>query len=123
MMKIYPGVVQAAQECNVPIVPIGIEQRGKHFILNVGHEFSVANLDEKTAVQLVRDTLATLKWEIWDTLSIEKRRNIPEKYYESFLNERISECAGFTMELIQGRMYKDKKDREIEQIKKDLSKI
>lgn len=64
MMKIYPGVVQAAQECNVRIVPIGIEQRGKHFILNVGHEFSVANFDESTAVQLVRDRLATLKWEI-----------------------------------------------------------
>lgn len=123
MMKIYPGVVQAAQECNVPIVPIGIEQREKHFILNVGHEFSVANLDEKTAVQLVRDTLATLKWEIWETIPKEKRKNIPENYYKEFLNKRISECAGFSVELVQGRMYKDKKDREIEQIKKDLNQI
>ena len=31
MMKIYPGVVKAAQQCDVSIVPIGIEQRGKHF--------------------------------------------------------------------------------------------
>jgi len=39
------------------------------------------------------------------------------------LNKRISECAGFTMELVQGRMYKDRKDREIEQLKKDLSNL
>ena len=123
MMKIYPGVVQAAQECNVPIVPIGIEQREKHFILNVGKEFSVADMDEPAAVQLVRDILATLKWEIWETFPKEKRKNIPENYYKEFLNKRISECAGFSVELVQGRMYKDKKDREIEQIKKDLSQI
>lgn len=123
MMKIYPGVVQAAQECDVAIVPIGIEQRGKRFVLNVGKEFSVTDMDETTAVQLVRDTLATLKWEIWETLPKEKRKDIPKNYYENFLNDRISECAGFTLELIQGRMYKDKKDREIAEIKKDLSRI
>ena len=89
----------------------------------LGKEFSVTDMDETTAVQLVRDTLATLKWEIWETLPKEKRKDIPIDYYEKFLNDRISECAGFTVELVQGRMYKDKKDREIEQIKKDLSKI
>lgn len=120
MMKIYPGVVKAAQQCDVSIVPIGIEQGGKHFLLNVGKEFSVLNMDESVAVQLVRDTLATLKWEIWETLPKEKRKDIPNDYYEKFLNDRISECAGFTLELIQGRMYKDKKDREIAEIKKDL---
>lgn len=31
MMKIFPGAVQAAKECNIPIIPIAIEQRGKHF--------------------------------------------------------------------------------------------
>lgn len=123
MMKIYPGVVQAAQECDVPIIPIAIEQQEKHFMLNVGKEFSVVGMDEDMAVQLVRDALATLKWEIWETFPIEKRKDIPEGYYKSFLNKRVSECAGFTVELIQGRMYKDKKDREIEQIKKDLSRI
>lgn len=123
MMKIYPGVVQASKECNVPIVPIAIEQREKHFILNVGKEFSVVDMEETAAVQLVRDTLATLKWEIWETFPREKRENIPKNYYEIFLNKRISECAGFTMELVQGRMYKDRKDREIEQLKKDLSNL
>lgn len=123
MMKIFPGVVQAAQQCNVPIIPVAIEQRGKHFVLNIGEEFTVDNMDETDAVQLVRDTMATLKWEIWEALPKEKRKDIPDGYYEKFLQKRVSECAGFTVELVQGRMYKDKKDREIEEIRKDLSNI
>lgn len=123
MMKIYPGVVMAAQQCNVTIVPIAIEQRGKHFVLNVGEEFSVEDIEENDAVQLVRDTLATLKWEIWETFPREKRKDIPDGYYENFLKERVSECAGFTVELVQGRTYKDKADREIEEIKKDLGRL
>ena len=51
------------------------------------------------------------------------KRKYTEKLLWDFLNKRISECAGFTMELVQGRMYKDRKDREIEQLKKDLSNL
>ena len=38
-------------------------------------------MEETAAVQLVRDTLATLKWEIWETFP---RENIPKNYYEIF---------------------------------------
>ena len=64
MMKIFPGAVQAAKECNVPIIPIAIEQRGKHFLLNVGDELDFTDTEEGVAVQILCDTLATLKWEI-----------------------------------------------------------
>ena len=69
MMKLFPGAVQAAKECNVPIVPIAIEQRGKHFLLNVGKEMSFADIEENVALQTLRDTLASLKWGIWEHLT------------------------------------------------------
>lgn len=123
MMKIFPGAVQAAKECNVPIVPIAIEQRDKHFLLNVGEEMNFADMEEHAAVQKLRDTLATLKWEIWETFSREKRADIPHGYYEAFVQERLAECAGFTKELVEGRMFRDKTDREIMAIEKDLENI
>lgn len=123
MMKIFPGAVQAAQACNVPIVPIGIEQKGKHFVLNIGKEFHVQGMEEAQAVQLLRDTLATLKWEIWEHLPQEKRTNISDDYYEKFVQERLAECAGFTKELVEGRMFRDKTDREIATIKRDLTRL
>ena len=123
LMKIFPGAVQAAKECNVPIVPIAIEQRGKHFLLNVGDALDFADAEEGVAVQILRDTLATLKWEIWEYLPREKRTEIPEGYHEKFVRERLAECAGFTKELVEGRMFRDKTDREILAIKRDLERV
>lgn len=123
MMKIFPGAVQAAKECNVSIVPIAIEQRGKHFLINVGDEMDFADTEEGLAVQMLRDTLATLKWEIWEYLPKEKRSDIPIDYHEKFVEERLTECAGFTKELVEGRMFRDKTDREILAIKRDLERL
>ena len=120
MMKIFPGAVQAAKECNVPIIPIAIEQQGKHFLLNVGEELDFVDTEEGVAVQLLRDTLASLKWEIWEHLPREKRADIPDGFHEKFVQERLAECAGFTKELVEGRMFRDKTDREIAEIEKDL---
>lgn len=123
LMKIFPGAVQAAKECNVPIIPIAIEQRGKHFLLNVGNELDFADAEEGVAVQTLRDTLATLKWEIWEHLPREKRTEISDDYHEKFVQERLAECAGFTKELVEGRMFRDKTDREIVAIERDLKRI
>lgn len=123
MMKLFPGAVQAAKECNVSIVPIGIEQRGKHFLLNVGKELDFSEVEESIAVQTLRDTLATLKWEIWESMPREKRTEIPVGYHERFVQERLAECAGFTKELVEGRMFRNKTDREILAIKRDLEKL
>ena len=123
MMKIFPGAVQAAKECNVPIIPIAIEQRGKHFLLSVGEEMDFADTEESVAVQILRDMLATLKWEIWEYLPREKRAEIPDGYHEKFVQERLAECAGFTKELVDGRMFRDRTDRELLAIKRDLERL
>lgn len=123
MMKNFPGAVQAADECGVPIIPIAIEQREKHFLLNVGEEINFADTEDNVDVQILRDTLATLKWEIWEKLPRKKRRDIPEGYHEKFVQERLAECDGFTKELVDGRMFQDKTDREIAAIEKDLERL
>lgn len=123
MMKIFPGAIQAAKECNVPIIPIAIEQREKHFLINIGTELDFSEVEESEAVRVLRDTLAALKWEIWEHLPRERRKDIPEGYYEKFVQDRLAECVGFTKELVEGRMYRDKIDREIMAIRKDLEAL
>ena len=82
-----------------------------------------ADTEENVAVQTLRDTLATLKWEIWERLPKEKRADIPDGYHEKFVKERLAECAGFTKELVEGRMFKDKTDRKILEIKRDWERL
>lgn len=123
IMKLFPGVVKAANECRIPIVPIGMEQRDKHFYINIGNKMNLTELDEKAAVEKLRDALASLKWQIWEQLPVEKRQNISDDYYETFINSRLAEWSPCTMNLINSRMFKDYKDRELESIRMDLERL
>ena len=113
VMKLFPGVVKVAKECEVPIITIAIEQREKHFYINVGDELDVSVCDETVALERLRDSMATLRWQIWEKTPVEKRSDMSKDYYEEFLKKRISEWPHCSMEQINSRMYKDKKDREL----------
>lgn len=123
MQKIYSGAITAAQEADVPIVPIAIEQREKHFYVSVGEKMSVQGLTKETGTQELRDTLASLKWKIWEKLPREKRENVPQGGYDNFIKERLAEWPQFNMEIINGRVYRDFVDKELGAIKKDLEKL
>lgn len=123
VMKIFHGAVQAARECRVPIVPIAVEQFEKRFWINVGEELQFEHTDEREAVQILRDAMATLKWEIWETFPKEKRENISEGCHEDFVRNRIAEFAGFDKQIIESRIYRDRTDRELEAIKKDIELV
>ena len=104
--QIYPGALKAAEAGSVPIVPIAIDQRKKHFTINVGEKFYVESEDWKAECEKLRDVLATLKWEIWEHYPREKRTDIPENYYHNFLTERLAEWPQFNMEIIKNRIHR-----------------
>lgn len=123
VMKIFPGAVKAAKECKIPIVPIGMEQQGKHFYINIGEKLDITTLEEKVALEKLRDRLATLKWQIWEQLPSEKRQDIPDDYYQRFIKARLAEWPVCTMELINCRIYRDYADKELASIQKDLQNL
>lgn len=123
MQKIYGGAIQTAKEAEVQIVPIAIEQRSKHFYINVGEKMDVTKLEKEAGLQMLRDILATLKWEIWERLPMERRADVPENWYEEFVAERLAECPYITREVVEGRVYRDKVDREFECIREDIIRL
>lgn len=122
VMKLYPGIVKAAKESGVPIVPIAVEQYGKHFVVNVGDKIYVRD-DENMELQKLRDILATLQWNNWEQTEIQKREDIVADYYEQFIEFKLSEWPQFNMNIVNERIYKDRIDRELEAIKGDLGKL
>lgn len=107
MLNLYPGIINAAKEASVEIVPIAIDQTEKDFYINIGKNINVDDLEDDKSKSL-RDVMATLKWEIWEAIGTFKREDIPDDYYEQFLKLRISEWPQFNMEIINDRKYKDK---------------
>ena len=107
MMKIFPGAVRVAKVCNVPIVPVAVEQYGKHFLVNIGEKLYIRDGEKEEVVRL-RDSLATLQWNNWELIPISKRKDIPSDYYQKYVESKLAEWPKYNLDIINGRMYKDK---------------
>ena len=83
----------------------------------------VTKLEKEAGLQMLRDILATLKWEIWERLPMERRADVPENWYEEFVAERLAECPYITREVVEGRVYRDKVDRELASIRIDIEQL
>lgn len=85
VMPLFSGTAKMALETGTPIIPIAIEQFDKRFVINFGSELYPAdftNAGELT--QTLRNTMATLKWSIWEKEGIQNRSDLPEGYAKEF---------------------------------------
>lgn len=111
MLQMPYGIIDAAQQTDAVIIPIGIEEYGKNFIVNIGENFYVnKNKDNLIPeIQRLRDCMATLKYEIWESVSLVSRSQIPafSEIKEDFLNERFSQWT-LERERVFGWVFKPK---------------
>lgn len=125
VMKLFPGVARMSKETNVKILPIAIEQYGKEFFINYGKEIIPSETQNEEDLTIVlRDTLASLKWEIWKRHGLCKRCNYDEKYKEEYKKEFEKKLQPYdTLETNLNARYKSKEDIEYAQVMSDLSKL
>lgn len=108
-MKLYTGTIKMALETGAEIIPMAIEQYNKKFYVNIG---SNVILDQSLSVDELndnlRDTLATLKWDIWEHQGIFERTTIDQGFVDSFKQAIVDKCEfGFTIDDVYATMYKD----------------
>lgn len=106
VMKLYTGTIEMAIRSGADIVPIAIEQYEKSFYINIGKNISLdetSDLNKKRKLSDdLRDTLCTLKWEIWEQFPITKRSSLPENMGQIFVEKIMSETANdYTIEEIE----------------------
>ncbi len=112
MLPCYWGIVDIAKQGNAIIVPIAAEQYGKLFKVKIGKNFDMnlydsGNTEKSKAIEDLRDVISTLKWDIWET---EKayRKDIPDDYWDKYIEDRFKEWPYFNGEYIDGLIYKPK---------------
>ena len=114
VMKTFTGTVRMAQETGAEIVPIAVGQYGKTFYFNVGKNYCVPKDTPKSADELnadLRDTLATLKWEIMEQQGVLCRKSIPAGFLDDFQAEIVGRCNygyGFSLEDALKEAFHDK---------------
>lgn len=113
VLPCYWGIVEIAQKGNAIIVPIAAEQSGKHFKINIGKNFDMQVYASDTtgksiAINALRDALATLKWEIWESGTPLKRAEVTGNEWELYVEERFKEWPYFNLDYIDGLTFKPK---------------
>lgn len=127
VMHLYSGAVEMAIRGGADIVPMALEQHGKHFYVNIGENIScqeccLSNKDMLT--EELRDILATLKWEIMDKFSVEARKDLPSNIGELFLESIMSETEnGYTIEEIERTRFYTKEMLEQSAVEQDLQRL
>ncbi len=123
MLPSYWGIVDIAKKGNAIIVPVGAEQYGKLFKVNIGKNFDMKIYEDKSlAISDLRDCLATLKYEIWETEHT-TRSQIEEDEWQRYVAERFSEWPYFNEEYIRSLIFKPKNIVTMEDVYEDISKL
>lgn len=112
VLKLYKGTVKMANETQADIIPIAIEQYANRFFVNIGKNIrynpSVSGNIEYMN-EMLRDTLATLKWDIWERIGDSTRTSITNDEIEQFRERIVARCGyGYTIEDVYKTMYHDK---------------
>ena len=119
VQPIYPGVIKMSIETGCEIVPVAIEQYDNKFLINIGENYSIENKEDiEQEKHILRDKLATLKYEIFERVPHLKARDEMNSYAEekdNFVNTRLNEYKNsktktpyFTEQYIEDRIYKEK---------------
>lgn len=112
VLPCYWGIVDIAQKSNAIVVPVAIEQYGKRFKINIGKnidmlKYGFNDTEKSKAITELRDAMATLKWEIWETEPHLKRNELKGDEWDRYVETRLSEW-NFTLEHINDLIYKEK---------------
>lgn len=132
MLPLFPGIIEMARETGCDIVPVAIERYDKEYKINIGSEFDVnsylkSGLTEDEIRIKLRDEMATLKWDIMQTIP---RLSTAEDGYcntarselgeydeelEKFQTERLKEWSNpktgepyYNKDIIKERTYREK---------------
>ncbi len=112
VLPCYWGIIDIAQRSNAIIVPVAVEQYGKRFKINIGKNIDMLKygLDDAArtkAITELRDVMATLKWEIWETEPQLRRNELDGNEWDKYVETRLSEWK-FTFDHIEDLIYKPK---------------
>lgn len=90
VLPLFPGTAEMAIQTGAEIVPIAIEQYENNFLLCIGKNIDGSRWDlsrKQELTDLLRDRLATLKWNIWESMPVTKRETIPDHYRDTFIKQ------------------------------------
>lgn len=128
VMPLFTGAAEMAILTGAEIVPLAFEKYGKNFYLNIGKNISSQNFDlaqKGDLTEMLRNMLATLKYEIWERQPQEQRENLPYNYPKLYLQgftDQIND-ESYSLEAIETTRFHTKEDMAQKEVETHLDKL
>ena len=126
MLPLYWGVIDIARICNIPICPIILDYADNVCYAKIGKTITISkDADKGTAINYLRDTMATIRYELWEMQPILHRKSISTAYYNNKLKKEVNEYPKLNLEYeisVERKEYEDCNDvfEHLDHIKPNL---
>ena len=89
------GIIDVALRGGAEIIPVAVEQYGREYVTAIGKNFSLEPYTQDSKLQAIvdlRNTMATLKWDIWD-YATRTKGTVPEerKIFENQVAKNLAQ--------------------------------
>lgn len=126
--KLYSGVYKIAALSGAPMIPISTMMYGNKFYVSRGSALYLSQCDQQAAIEELRDTLATLKWEIMEKHGQSTREDLlngqsPADYWHEHIEDYIAKQTVYEREEESHAHFMDKADVEQAQAFNHLSML
>jgi hypothetical protein len=119
VQELYNGTVRMAKTCGAEIIPVAIENFDGNYSVKIGKNFyipSTCTYSYNALSTQLRDILATLKWDIYQSKPITLRSELKmteQDYVDSIMKDTEN---GYTVSEIKRTRYQDPKEAEPEEV-------
>lgn len=125
VLPFYRGIIDVALSSDAVIIPVAIEQYENRFITKIGSNFDAACYGEERkaeALSELRNQMAELKWEIWESVPMVERTAIADNYYEKFLEDKIGKWT-LALEDFKRGIYKNAENMSPDEVFEPIRKV
>ena len=125
ILPFFRGIIDVALGSDAMIIPVAIEQYENRFITKIGRNFDVSCYGEERkaeALSELRNQMAELKWEIWESVSMIERTSIADDYYEKFLEDKIGKWT-LALEDFEKGIYRNEENLPPDEVFEPIRKL
>lgn len=110
---LFPGIYEVAQQSSALVAPIATYRNGKKSYGILEEAFDICQYDRSEGIQILRDKMATMQYELIETYGACKRTEFPygkeaEKYWNNHINALMAEVKYYDYEVELNTKYRPK---------------
>ena len=126
--KMYPGVYRIASLTKAPVIPISTMVYDNVLYAIRGEKISLHEYEINDGLTVLRDTLASMKWELMEKYGKTSRADLlkdltPEEYWENFIKEYEATQIVYEHEVEKNDHFLDKDDFAYIEVQEAMGKL